>query len=112
MNATNWDETISLDSIVMPDASADWIAHVVERDPAHANESGFNAVDFVIDRDDHVLAEVLAGRGFTIVKDELVDAGADRIKIAYSQIHQVARTLYTNVGFSSTRQCAVVSRTS
>lgn len=112
MNATNWGETISLDSNVMPEASADWIAHVVERGPAHANESGFNAVDFVIDRDDHVLAEVLAGRGFTIVKDELGDAGADRIKIAYSQIRQAAGTLYTNVGFRSTRQCAVVSRTS
>lgn len=38
----------------------------------------------------------------------LVDAGADRIKIAYRQDNPTARTLYTGVGFEPVKQCAVV----
>lgn len=52
----------------------DWIAHVVERGLAHANESGFEAVDFVIDRADDVMADVLAEHGFTVMDDEAVDS--------------------------------------
>lgn len=74
-------DEILLDPIVMPDATPDWIAHVVERGLAHASESGFDAVEFVIDRTDDVMADVLARRGFTMMEDELVEswlATADR----------------------------------
>lgn len=74
VTATDWGDAIGLDPIVMPDADADWIAHVVERGLAHANESGFDAVEIVIDRADVVLADVLAGHGFTIMEDEAVDS--------------------------------------
>ena len=72
--ATDWGEAIGLDPIVMPDATPDWFSHVVERGLAHATESGFDGVDFVIDRADVVMADVLAGQGFTKMADELVDS--------------------------------------
>ncbi|MGH8951867.1 MAG: GNAT family N-acetyltransferase [Acidimicrobiia bacterium] len=72
--ATDEGDSIGLDPIVMPDAGPDWISHVVERGLAHANESGFDAVEFVIDRADDVMADVLAGHRFTKMEDELVDS--------------------------------------
>ena len=72
--ATDWGDAIGLDPIVMPDATPDWIAHIVERGLAHANESGFDAVYFVIDRADDVMADVLAGHGFSTMEDELVES--------------------------------------
>jgi GNAT superfamily N-acetyltransferase len=79
--ATDWGDAIGLDPIVMPHADRDWVAHVVERGLAHATESGFNAIDIVIDRADDIMTEVLAGHGFTTTKDEGVDSwliAADR----------------------------------
>jgi GNAT superfamily N-acetyltransferase len=75
--ATDWGDAISLDPIVMPDATPDWIAHIVERGLAQANEAGFDAVNFVIDRADDVMADVLAGHGFTIMEDETVESWLD-----------------------------------
>ena len=72
--ATDWGDVIGLDPIVMPGAGPDWIAHVVERGLAHANQSGFEAVEMVIDRADDVVADVLAGHGFTVMEDEAVDS--------------------------------------
>lgn len=72
--ATEAGDAILLDPIVMPDATTDWIAHVVERGLAHVNEAGFDAVEFVIDHTDDVMADVLAGHGFTIMEDELVES--------------------------------------
>jgi GNAT superfamily N-acetyltransferase len=66
---TDWGEGIALDPIVMPDATPDWVAHVIERGLAHANESGFGAVDFVVDRADDVMREMLVGHGFAIEED-------------------------------------------
>ena len=34
--ATDWGDRIALDPIVMPDATPDWVAHVIERGLAHA----------------------------------------------------------------------------
>jgi GNAT superfamily N-acetyltransferase len=79
--ATDWGDSVSLDPIVMPDATPEWIAHIVERGLAHANEAGFDAVDVVIDRADDVMADVLAGHSFTIMEDETVESwliAADR----------------------------------
>ena len=55
---------MSLDPIVMPDATPDWVAHVIERGLAHASECGFEDVDVEIDRADDVLRQVLVGHGF------------------------------------------------
>lgn len=64
--ATDWGDGMALDPIVMPDATPDWVAHVIERGLAHASKSGFGAVDIVVDRADDVMREVLVGHGFAI----------------------------------------------
>ncbi len=72
--ATDWGDGVALDPIFMPDASPDWIAHVVESSIAHASEAGIDAFEFVIDREDDITADVLAGHGFTVMEDETVEA--------------------------------------
>jgi GNAT superfamily N-acetyltransferase len=71
--ATDWGDRIALDPIVMPDATPDWVAHVMERGLAHAGESGFGAVGLEVDRADAVLREVLVGHGFEIEEDGVVE---------------------------------------
>lgn len=71
--ATDWGKHVALDPIVMPDAAPDWAAHVFERGLAHAAELGLEAVELEVDRDDHVLREVLARKGLTTVEDGLVE---------------------------------------
>lgn len=77
--ATDWGERIALDPIVMPDATPDWLAHVMERGLAHAGASGFGAIGLEVDRVDDVLRDVLVGHGFEIEDDGLVETwlGAD-----------------------------------
>lgn len=72
--ATDWGASISLDPIVMPDAAPGWVAHVVERGLAHANEAGLVGVDFAIVAADIVMTEILAGHGFTKMEEEGVDS--------------------------------------
>jgi GNAT superfamily N-acetyltransferase len=71
--ATDWGDRIALDPIVMPDATPDWVAHVIERGLAHASDSGFGAVELEVDRADDVMREVLVGHGFAIKGDGLVE---------------------------------------
>ncbi len=71
--ATDWGDRIALDPIVMPDATPDWVAHVIERGLAHASESGFGTVELEVDRADDVMREVLVGHGFAIKKDGVVE---------------------------------------
>lgn len=71
---TEWRDWVTLDPIVMPDASPDWVGQVIERGLAHASESGFEAVELEVDRDDDVLREVLAGHGFAIKEEGLVES--------------------------------------
>ncbi len=53
----------------MPDATPDWVAHVIKRSLAHAGESGFGAVDLEVDLADDVMREVLVGHGFVMEED-------------------------------------------
>jgi GNAT superfamily N-acetyltransferase len=72
--ATDWGNRIALDPIVMPEATPDWVAHVIERGLAHASDSGFGTVELEVDRADDVLREVLVGHGFAIKEDGLVES--------------------------------------
>ena len=72
--ATDWGDAIGLDPIVMPDATAEWIAYVVGRGLAHATDSGFENLEFVVDRGDKVMIDLLAGHGYTTMEDEGVDS--------------------------------------
>lgn len=72
--ATDWGDTVALDPLLMPDATADWIAHVIARGIAHASESGFEAVELEVDRADHVMRDVLSGHGFSLKEAGLVES--------------------------------------
>ena len=86
---TDWREHIGLDPIVMPGATPDWVAHVIERGLAHAGESGFEAVELEVDRADDVMRAVLAGHGFVIKEDGLVESWlAADARPAISPLHE------------------------
>jgi GNAT superfamily N-acetyltransferase len=72
--ATDVGHRIDLAPIVMPDATADWVAHVIERGLDHVRASGFEAVGLEVDRADDVLGEVLIGHGFAVEGDGVVEA--------------------------------------
>ncbi len=87
--ATDWGDRIALDPIVMPDATPDWVAHVIERGLAHARDSGFGAVELEVDRADDVMREVLFGHGFSIKEDGLVEAWlAAEVRPEISPLHE------------------------
>ncbi len=84
--ATDWGdgssavyEDMTIAMIVMPDAHSDWVTHVIERGLAHAAESGIDAVDLEVDRNDHVVHEVLARHGFVRKGDGVVEAWLDAV---------------------------------
>jgi GNAT superfamily N-acetyltransferase len=87
--ATDWGDRIALDPIVMPDATPEWVAHVVERGLAHASESGFGVVELEVDRADDVMREVLFGHGFAIKEDGLVETWlAAEVRPEISPLHE------------------------
>jgi len=87
--ATDWGDRIALDPIIMPDATPDWVAHVIERGLAHASESGFGAVELEVDRADDVMRAVLVGHGFAIKEDGLVETWlAADARPAISPLHE------------------------
>lgn len=86
--ATDWGdgssavyEDTTLAMIAMPDASPEWLAHLVDRGLAHAAEAGIETVDLEVDVADPVVREVLAGRGFERKGDGVIEgwlAAAER----------------------------------
>lgn len=91
---TDWFDYVTLDPIVMPDADPGWVAEVVARGLSHASESGYEAVQLEVDRADDVMREVLAGHGFSIEEEGLVESWlkADRRPVI-SQLHDDYRLL-------------------
>lgn len=92
--ATDFGEATQLDPLVLPDASPEWIAHVMQRGLDHASASGFDTVQLEVDRADGVLRAVLKERGFAIEEDGLVESwlAADN-RPAVSALHQGYRLL-------------------
>lgn len=72
--ATDWGERISLDPIVLPDASPDVLADVFERGLAHAAATGFDAIGLEVDSADEALRDVVVRNGFAIGEDLHVEA--------------------------------------
>lgn len=80
--------------IVMPDATPEWVAHVVERGLAHAAEHGIVAVGLEVDRADHVMRDVLLSRGFTTKGDGVIECWLDAdTRPAISPLHEDYRLL-------------------
>ncbi len=85
---TEWSYGVQLDPIVMPNATPDWVAHVIERGFAHARHSGFDRVQLEVDRDDDVLRGLLASQGFAMIEDGLVESWlAASARPDISQLH-------------------------
>ncbi|NOX31496.1 MAG: hypothetical protein GXP35_15840, partial [Actinobacteria bacterium] len=72
--ATDFGDATQLDPLVLPDATAEWIEHVMQRGLDHASSSGFEAVMLEVDRADDALRAVLDRRGFAIEEDGLVES--------------------------------------
>jgi len=67
-------DRVQLDPLLMPDASPDLVAHVMNRGLHPAGELGIEAVSLEVDSADDVLLEVLRGHGFTVQEDVVVEA--------------------------------------
>lgn len=62
----------TFDPIVLPDASPDWLAHVVTRGLEHASSCGVEIVDVEVDRDGD-MPRILPGLGFERSGDAVVE---------------------------------------
>lgn len=72
--ATALGEQLGLDLIVMPDATTDRVAKVIERGLAHVAGLEFGAIELEVDRDDDVLRRLLTDHGFALEADGVVEA--------------------------------------
>jgi len=71
--AVDWAGRVALVPVVMPDASPEVVALVVDRGLAHLCASGFDPVDVDTNRADTALRDVLTDHGFTVEGDEIVE---------------------------------------
>ncbi len=71
--ATDWDDRVGLDPVVMPGTPAAWIEAVMERGLAHAADAGFSSIALEVDRNDHHFISWLTDRGFVGGEDGLVE---------------------------------------
>ena len=71
---TAFGTSVTFAPIVLPDAAADVVAHVVERGLAHAAECGVESVELEVDRADDTLRALLADREFVATEESLVEA--------------------------------------
>src|SRR6478609_5111013 len=71
--AIDWAGRVALVPVVMPDASPEQVARLVEHGLGHLRASGLDVVDVDTDRADTVTRDVLAGHGFTLEGDEIVE---------------------------------------
>jgi len=64
----------TFDPIVMPDASPDWLAHVVARGLEYAASCGVDAVEVEVDRAGDEMRAILSSLGFASKEDGVVEA--------------------------------------
>jgi GNAT superfamily N-acetyltransferase len=85
---TDWGDSIALDPIMLPDATADWQRHVIERGLAHARSLNLDPVDLVLDRSDQTICQLASSLGFVSVETSSLSvvsawlAAADRPTIS------------------------------
>lgn len=72
--ATQFGEQMQLDPIVMPDATPDWVAHVMHRGLEFASELGADTVELEVDQEDDVLRSVLTEHGLAVDGDGLIES--------------------------------------
>ena len=65
MIVIDWGDEAAVVPILMPDATPDWVAHVIDRGLAHVGGLGFELVDVEVDQADSPVIDVLQNRGFS-----------------------------------------------
>ncbi|MFV0306759.1 MAG: GNAT family N-acetyltransferase [Desertimonas sp.] len=63
---TGWSYGVQMDPVVLPGATPELVAQVVDSGLHHASTAGFDSVQLEVDRADHVLREALCARGFEV----------------------------------------------
>lgn len=63
---TQWSNRVALDPMLMPDASDEFVAHVIETGLKHAGEQGFDEIELEVSQGDVVMREVLRSHGFAL----------------------------------------------
>ena len=71
---TEWSDRIALDPMFTPDATPDFVAHVIERGLAHANEAGYKAVELEVAENDDVQQTALVSLGLTKTEDGFLES--------------------------------------
>ena len=74
---TDWGSRVAVDTLVMPNAPRDLVAQVFERGLAHATALGYAVIGLEVGRDDAGMRQLLAGRGFAIEDDGVIEAWLD-----------------------------------
>lgn len=72
--ATDWGEATGLTPILMPGATPEMTARIVERGLRHADDSNLQGIEVGVDPADQALVDALAADGYTEARDELVDS--------------------------------------
>lgn len=70
---TDWSDRIAFDPILLPDAQADLVNHVVGRGLAHADQHGFDTLTLEADPGEQALIDALTRHGFEIDGEGLVE---------------------------------------
>jgi GNAT superfamily N-acetyltransferase len=71
---TDSEHGVAFDPMLMPDATPDWVAHVIERGLAHAADCGIETVELEVDRSGDVMRAVLSDHGFAVTEDGAIEA--------------------------------------
>jgi len=78
----------------MPDATPNWIAHMVDRALDHFKERGIGAVEVEVDRSDGAMGRFLADRGFEMKGDAIIEGWLDAEAIpSVSDLHDGYRLI-------------------
>jgi len=84
--ATAFGDDVQLDPLMMPNATPDWVVHVMTRGLDHVHVAGIEFVSLEVASNDDILRSMLLDRGFTVERDGgLVEswlAAADRPAIS------------------------------
>jgi hypothetical protein len=64
---TDWGDSVAFDPLLMPDATPEWITHVLESGFAHAGQMlGLVNLNILVDSADEVMLQALGEHGYTI----------------------------------------------
>ena len=74
---TEWSYGVQMDPILLPGATPELVATVVERGLDQARASGVGTVQLEVDRTDHLLGKALSERGFTIEESGYAETWLD-----------------------------------